>query len=207
MTRAAAGTGAPRLAAVFGAILAAWGLAGGGAAAAAEWQVDDAASRVAVAYEVNGVPGEARFTRFEGEGWFDPARPEDSELVLDFDIAAMDFGNAMATAFALGPDWFASEAFPDGRFRLSALTPAAGDGYVAEGTLTLKGVTRPVRVPLRLRLEEGLVRATGAVVIEPAAFGIGDGPSTMLVEMGRKATVRFELIARAVAAVAGAATR
>ncbi len=98
-----------------------------------------------------------------------------------------------------GPDWFALAAHPRATFELSELVAVAGstlDGdFLARGELTLKGVTRIISTPVRLKIEGGEARAVGSTEFDPLAFGIGDGPSALFVSVGETVTVSFDMVA------------
>lgn len=112
-----------------------------------------------------------------------------ADLVLDFDRVAncrisvtLDAAQAKASLpFAAqamkGPDLLDTARHPEIRF-VSRRVQAQGDGAVVEGDLTIRGVTRPVRLAARLYRQGGhaagdlshlTVRLTGSV--SRSAFG------------------------------------
>ena len=168
--------------------------------AAAEWVVDDARSDLRFDYVANGLPGEGRFARFSGVGRFDPERPGESELRLEIDVRGLDMGDPIRQAFALGPDWFDVAEHPTARFELDEALPlpvpeGAPQRFVAKGRLTLKGVTRPVRVPVVREIGAEEVRAPGSAAFRPGDFGIGEGRSARLVTVRTPVTVQFDIVA------------
>ncbi|MEO1687484.1 MAG: YceI family protein, partial [Pseudomonadota bacterium] len=174
--------GAPRpfVAAAVALILA---VLSGGEARAELWQVQDAGSTLEFELVVNQVDSRGRFPTFTGEGRFDPDAPQDSDLTLAIDITRLDLGNALASTFARSVDWFDAEAHPLGSFRLSELEPSPVEGvWLARGELQLRGETRDVEVELALDLTGETARATGETVIDRTLFGIGQGPTSYLVE-------------------------
>src|SRR5690606_14192030 len=74
---------------------------------------------------------------------FDPERLDDARLEVTIQLAGTSTGNADRDSTLAGSDFFnvgrfARATYVAERFR------AVGDGYVADGTLTLRGVSRPV---------------------------------------------------------------
>lgn len=73
---------------------------------------------------------------------------------------------------ALAPDFLAAEAFPTAVFAASILSQDSG--YVAEGTLTLKGAEVPVALPFTLSIQDGTATMTGSTAINRTDFNVGE---------------------------------
>ena len=159
----------------------------------ADWRVAQDASRIDLDMVVNGRARTGRLRAFSGRGAFDPAAPERSALELVLDLRAVDMGSAAASALARSGDWFAVARHPEGRFRLDGLAPLADGRWRAEGTLRLRGVTRPMAAELSLTVDAAEARVVGEAVVAPAEFGIGGGPTGLLVRLGPEIRVRFDL--------------
>lgn len=70
----------------------------------------------------------------------------------------------------------------------------SGDTYLARGTLTLRGVTRPVPVRFRFqRSPEGGARLDGSTRLRRLDFGVGQGEWTSTEWVGDEVEVQFEL--------------
>lgn len=186
----------PALIAVLGLALAT-GLATGLASAATQWAVAPEDSRIVFRYEADGAPAEGVFTRFSGEGTFDPAAPGDATLELRIESASIDLDDARASAFATSAEWFDSANHPHIVYRLIGLTPLGGTGYRAVGELAVRGRTRPITTVIELEIGEEVARASGTLEIDRKDYGLGAGPISLFVEIGREVAVRFELVARA----------
>lgn len=167
-----------------------------GPAFAEAWEVDAAASTLEFDFVANGIPDTGRFREFSGGGSFDEGAPEDAELTLAIRLNAIDLGDPFRNVFARGPDWFHTAEHPEGVFRLERLEARADGGLVANGALTLKGVTRPISAPLTLEIADGVAEARGEAAIDPLEYGIGDGPSAVFVRLEAPIVVRFDLKAR-----------
>lgn len=173
----------------------------GGAAQGTQWQVQDAESVLEFDVVVNDVETRGRFPAFSGVGRFDPAAPQNSRLTLEIDAGRLDLGNPLASTFGRSVDWFDAEAHPTARFRLSDLQadPAGEDSrWLASGELELRGIVQPIQAPLVLVLDADRARAVGETIVDRALFGIGRGPTSLLIDVGREIRVRFDLSARPV---------
>jgi polyisoprenoid-binding protein YceI len=92
-----------------------------------------------------------RFERFDGSFRFDPDDATAAHAEVRIDIASLDLGDAGWNRTLLGKRWFAAGEHPEARFRSLRWLPA-GDGNegLLEGELTLRGITRPVSLEVRV---------------------------------------------------------
>ncbi|MEM9783496.1 MAG: YceI family protein [Pseudomonadota bacterium] len=190
-----------RYATVLGLALAA--LAPVGPAGATGWQADPADSRIGFIYERAGNPASGFFASFQGDGRFDPAQPEATELMLTIDTGSIELGNALESAFATSIEWFDSENHPDAVYQLLTLQPTGPGTYEALGTLTIKGREKTIITEIRLAEVPGpggrpsRVMAQGSLEIDRRGFGLGLGPMSAFVTIGDRVRVDFTLVADA----------
>lgn len=163
---------------------------------AREWKVDSAASTIRFVYAVDDGAAEGAFEQLEGEGMFDPDRPEDTTLELRILTRSLDLGNPMETGFALSAEWFDAGNFPVARYRLARLTPMPDGRWEALGDLTIKGRKQVLRTPIALDIDDDRARARGEVVFDRTDFGVGVGVSALFVTIGAEVSVAFDLVAR-----------
>lgn len=86
------------------------------------------------------------FTRFEGQ-IVTAGDPLESEVTATVDMTSVDTANAMRDEHLRAADFFEVEKYPTMSYRSTGIRPD-GDGFVMEGELMLKGVTRPVSLVL-----------------------------------------------------------
>lgn len=146
-----------------------------GAADAAQWRMDAAASRLtfSTSYQGEAVPG--AFKQFDARLRFDPARPAEGHLEVTVELDSFDMGNRDINDAVREPDWFDLKRFPQAEFRSQEIRQTAPGRFVAQGTLRIKGAQQPVAVPFVW--EDGGRTATmkGEVGLKRNAFGIGAG--------------------------------
>lgn len=92
------------------------------------------------------VPG--RFSDFGGTVRFDPQNLEGSLFDVTVKAASLDTFVDMRNQHLSSADFFDVENHPDIRFKSTRITHKSGDAYLLKGTLTLKGVSREVELPL-----------------------------------------------------------
>lgn len=113
------------------------------------WDIDPVHSEISFSVRhlmVSKVRG--RFSDFSGS-FVTADDPRQSSVEAEIALASIDTNAADRDAHLRSPDFFDVEHFPVMVYRSTGVRPD-GDGYVVEGELTLKGVTRSV--PLRLEV-------------------------------------------------------
>jgi polyisoprenoid-binding protein YceI len=88
------------------------------------------------------------FTKFEGQ-IVTAEDPLKSEVTATIDMTSIDTANATRDEHLRTADFFEVEKYPTMSYRSAGIRPD-GDGFLMEGTLTLKGVTLPI--PLKLEI-------------------------------------------------------
>ena len=116
---------------------------------AGTWSIDPVHSEVGFTARhmmVSKVRG--RFRTFSGQ-IVTGADPLDSSVTAEIDLSSIDTGNEQRDAHIRSADFFEVETYPTMLYRSTGLRRDS-DGYVLDGKLTLKGVTRDV--PLMLEV-------------------------------------------------------
>jgi len=164
------------------------------------WRVAPEQSVIAFDYAENDNPASGVFANVTGEGLFDPQNLAATRLELLIDVASLDLGDPLESAFAQSAEWFDAASHPVARYRLAALT-ALGDGrFEALGDLTIKGRLKVLRTPIALTISGERATASGELVFDRRDFDVGAGPSSLFISVGTAVSVRFDLVAEAAAA-------
>lgn len=118
-----------------------------------------------------------RFARWTGKIAFDPERPETADMRIDVDLASASLGDATMDGMLTEDEFFAVSAHPSASWRATSVRRTGPNRYSAQGTLSLKGVSRPQTVTFTLS-GTGLRRSvSGSATVDRAAFNIGTGSS------------------------------
>jgi len=112
------------------------------------FQIDKAHSEAAfsVRHLISKVRG--RFTDFAGAIAFDESAPADSKVTFTIQAASIDTGVADRDAHLRSNDFFAVDQFPTIAFTSTAITAKGKDQFDVTGNLTMRGVTKPVVIPV-----------------------------------------------------------
>ena len=86
-------------------------------------------------------------------------------------IGSLTLGSV--TSQAMGPDFFDAETHQTATFKADIF--AEDPGYIAKGTLNLKGVEAPVFLPFTLQLDGDMATMQGQTRISRTEYGIGMG--------------------------------
>lgn len=144
---------------------------------AARWQVDGDRSSVSFQGSMNGNPFDGGFSRFEIGVLLDPDAPDqEGAIEARIDLASVDAGDSEKNDALPTPTWFDIAAHPVATYRADRIRRTGPGAYEAEGTLTLKGVTRDVTLPFTLAIDEtGRAIADGQVTLNRSEFSVGTG--------------------------------
>jgi polyisoprenoid-binding protein YceI len=138
---------------------------------------------------------DGRFTRFAGEVLADPADLASGRVRVSIEAASLDTGIGRRDNHLRSEDFLYVERFPAITFES---TRVEGDGgrLVLVGRLTLRGVTREVRVPVEVSVADGRLEARGRFDINRGDYGVSY--DSVLNPIGQKIRIDFALRAQAI---------
>ena len=100
-----------------------------------------------------------------------PTNGEHGHVRVRIDTTTLTLGSV--TDQAKGADFFDTATHPAAVFDATILPGAEAKGYLAKGTLTLRGVTIPVELPFTLDLQGDTAKMTGTTTLDRRDFGMG----------------------------------
>jgi polyisoprenoid-binding protein YceI len=167
------------------------------AAVAAEYRYDTVHSQILFSTDHNGYSRPFGRLHITG-GWlrFDPDHWDDAATELDIDLTGVDMGNDEWDAAVRGRDFLDSGNAPRAHFASDSVTRTGERTGVLHGTLTLRGVSRPVAVAFTVNRIGSTLFGMHSVagfsahaVVDRYAFGMNDFPGSI----GRQVQVRLEI--------------
>lgn len=161
------------------------------------WQVDAAHSTLAFTNTYQDVKYTGQFRRFTAKIDYDPADLARAKFDVTVDITSLDTQNSERDQAALGKAFFDAGKFPRAHFVTTSFRKAADGTVLADGQLTLRGVTRPVT--LQVEFVPGGDGATLDVTaqVQRLDFGIGGGEWADTSMIGNGVTVHGHLVLHA----------
>ncbi len=159
-------------------------------------------SRLAFVIQQMGVPVEGQFRRFDAQLAFDPARPDTSRLGLTVDVTSATLGSPEIDAELPKAIWFNAARHGQAVFQ-STQVKALGPGrFEVTGTLTLKGISRTVVVPVVLSQAGAgaqlVTTATGSFTLPRLAFRLGEQEWADTSLLADAVQVRFSLVLKGI---------
>ncbi|GGY49760.1 YceI family protein [Parvularcula lutaonensis] len=141
------------------------------------WTVDREASSIGFRATQNGKTFEGTFGRWNAAILLDLEAPEvEGSIEALIDLASADAGSKDRNEALPEEAWFNTALHPVAVFRSTAIRSTGPGTYEADGTLTIKGITREVVMPFSLEVDEnGRAIADGSVILDRSEFGVGTG--------------------------------
>lgn len=144
-----------------------------GARGEAGWAIDGAASRLGFEISFSGNPVAGAIGRWTADVTFDPENLPAAVARVMADTSSITVSDGFLGASVGGDDGFQAAAHPTAEVRLDRFEKAA-EGFLARGTVTIRGIAAPVEVPFTFEAgEDGRARVAGRAVLDRLAFGIG----------------------------------
>lgn len=132
-------------------------------------------SRLGFSATQEGVGFTGEFTEFDATILFDPAALETSQVWVTVPLASFDGGSTDRNSNVSSNIWFDSKRFPVATFKTDSLR-ADGDAYLANGTLTIKGLTKPISFAFNVEETDGRAMMTAEFPINRTRWNIGQDP-------------------------------
>jgi polyisoprenoid-binding protein YceI len=163
-------------------------------------RLDAAHSTVRFEFRQAGAATQGRFGRLSGS--LQPGAAQPGTLDVAVDVASVDTGDAERDGLLRGPDLFDAQRHPVARYRVTRLAAANADAEVIlDGTLTLRGVSRPLRIAAQLAVTgTGSARTatlTGTTIIRRLDVGVGQGEWASTQWIANEVRVSFHLLMKA----------
>ena len=170
-------------------------------AAAMAWTVDPAHSQLTFRPRLAGGEFAGRFERFDATIRFDPADLSHSSLQVVVDLLSARTGDTDRDTALQGSDFFQTTRWPKGTFTSTGIK-SLGDGHFeATGKLTLRDVTRDVRLQFRFdpaAPSGGAARMIGSSNLRRLEFGVGQGDWRGTEWLDDAVRIEFDLALRGV---------
>ena len=142
-------------------------------AAATDWSMQPG-SWLGFETSYDGEAVEGRFARFTPTLRFDPADLVGARLDVAIDLASADTGHDERDEVLAGEEFFAAVQVAEARYVATSFRAVGGGRFVADGTLTLRGIGKPVALTFTWTPGPRPV-LEGTATVSRLAFGVGAG--------------------------------
>ena len=127
-----------------------------------------------------GQPFTGAFTEFDATIYFMAEDRSQSRVHVTIPLASFDAENADRNSTAPASAWFNAKAFPIATFEADTIREDESS-YVADGALTIKGITQPLSLPFSLETEtheSGVERTImrSQLSLDRTRWNVGESP-------------------------------
>src|SRR3984957_18507554 len=162
------------------------------ATAGGDPSIDATKSTITATFKQENVPVDASFKSFNGRVDYDPTKPNASKAAIEVATGSFDMGSADYNSEVKNKSWLDSGTYPKASFISTSVKPGAAGRFDATGTLTMKGKTQTLTVPVTVSQAGTVMVFDGAFEISRAYFVIGS--KEWEGEVDDKVKVRFHLV-------------
>lgn len=166
----------------FTSFLAALLLAGSAVAAGAapvKYTLDPGSSLLRFTFEQAGANNTGRFGKYTADVTFAADNLSASKIDVTIDIASLDTGDKERDDTLKGADLFNPAKFPKAHFVSSKITAAGPGRYEAQGKLTIRDVTKDIKLPITFQTKDEKGKQmgylTGRYTLRRLEYGVGQG--------------------------------
>jgi len=152
-----------------------------------------AGNSLAFIFDQTGAETAGSFRQFATTFDYDEKNPGASKLRVKVQIASLDTQDADRDSALASADLFDAQKYPTATYVADSLTKSADGGLVAAGSLTLRGVTKPLRVPLAVRATATGLELSGETQLKRLDFGVGQGDFKSTESVGDVVKLRYKV--------------
>ena len=139
---------------------------------------------------------EGQFKRWTADILFSPDALDRSKLTVSIDMGSAATGDDQRDSSLPSGDFFDTAAHPKATFTASKFRKTGEGKFVADGTLDLRGVKKPLSLPFSLKIDGDTATARGVTTLDRTAFGVGQGEWASTDQIGGKVKVSFAISAK-----------
>jgi cytochrome b561/polyisoprenoid-binding protein YceI len=148
----------------------------------AAWKIDAAQSKISFAAASSGGNVTGSFGKWTADIKFSPDNLPASKAVVTIQTSTAVTSVPEFTAYLPDDTWFGFGKFPNATYTTSAIRSLGGDKYEADGTLTIKDKSAPLKLPFTLKMAGNVATMNGSASIERLAYDFGKGTAKSAAE-------------------------
>lgn len=152
--------------------------------------------RLAFTAQWNGSPVIGSFSSWKADIAFEPAALDRSSIGVTIDLASAASGDSQRDEALKGSEFFDTPTHPTARYETKSIKALGGDRYQANGILTLKGVSKPVRLEFTLPIRDRKATVKGHALLDRTLFGVGTGQWAATGAIAADVAIDFAFTAR-----------
>lgn len=168
-----------------------------GIAAATDYTVQPASSTLGFSNTFQGESFDGHFGQWTAAISYDPANLAASKFDVAVTLASVKTGDSDRDSALPGKDFFDAAKFPTAHFATTAFRRQGGQ-VIADGNLTLRGVSKPVSLAVTFKTQAGgaVLDVAGTVKRLDFGVGMGDYADTSVIGADVKIKAHLQLVAK-----------
>lgn len=151
--------------------------------AVTEWKIDKAHSAINFQVSHFFTPVNGQFNDYQATVNFDPENLEESMIDVQIMVNSIDTKNQRRDGHLQSDDFFNAEEWPHITFKSNSIEQTGKNEFVANGTLTIRDVSKDIALPFKLLgimdhpMQEGTKVAgiTASTTLDRSEFNVGVG--------------------------------
>ena len=174
---------------------------------AGTWVADSPHTEINFSVRHFFTPVSGNFGDFEIDLNYDAENPENSSVKVRIDVASVNTGNEKRDNHLRSADWFEADKYPNMTFKSSSVRANGDNQLTARGTLTIKGESREIELPITLlgaqKIPEQMQEMLGGtkevasfratISIDRGDFGVGVGSWAATMVVGGEISIEILL--------------
>ncbi len=160
-----------------------------------DWTVASG-SRLGFTASYGGEPVNGSFRDWTAQIKFCEDDPAAGSINASIGLASADTADSSRDENLKGAQFFDTASFPRARFAAKGFKALAGGRYAADGALSLRGKSRPVRLTFTLKINGDKATAQGSARLNRLAFGVGTDEWAATDQIADAVAVNFTIQAR-----------
>ena len=165
------------------------------AALSCDWTVASG-SRLGFTASYGGEPIRGSFRDWTVQIKFCEDDPATGSINASIGLASANTADESRDENLRGAQFFDTATFPRARFSAKGFKALGGGRYAADGMLSLRGKSRPVRLSFTLKVTDDKASASGSARLSRLAFGVGTDEWAATDQIADAVTVNFTIAAR-----------
>jgi polyisoprenoid-binding protein YceI len=163
------------------------------AAGALAHYVQSAGSSLGFTFEQAGAQTNGAFKQFATTFDYDANNLAASKLDVKVQVGSLDTRDKDRDSTLASADLFDAQKYPTATYSAGSLAKGA-NGVEAVGKLTIRGITRDVRVPLAIKPAGNGLELAGSVTIKRLDFGVGQGEWKSTDSVGDAVKITYKVV-------------
>ena len=152
-----------------------------------------AGSSLTFTFVQEGAASQGSFKQFTTELHYDEKSPATGSLNVKVQVGSVDTQDKDRNEIITGADLFDAQKFPTAQYAATSFAKRADGGLDAVGKLTLRGVTKDLRLPLKITRTAAGLELTGEAAIKRLDYGVGQGDWKSTESVGDEVKIQYKV--------------